>query len=459
MPLKFIKSSAVFIASAFVLFLISCAESKNGDDALTYLLRFGQTRTNSGTLNWTRIRGGPGNDVLTSLAVDKNGYAYSAGVSSVAFDGQSVTGAGQNLFFVKHSPAGAWQWTRFKGGLSSVTHAVVALDSSGNIFIAGGVAGSIDGAAFGGGASDMFLMKFDINGIWQWTKLRGSIGDESAYSIAIDGSDVYVAGTAGNSFDGQTFLGGPSDAFVVKYDTSGSWQWTRLIGGPGADEARGICIVRQQFTSSAGLYAAGYTNLAFAGTSHHGGANDAFIYPLTVTGIMGSPSLIGGSGDDRVTGIAGDNSGSVYVCGYTSGAINGEAHSGGTNDAFVVKSSGGIAAWTRLKGNGGDTRANGICYDGQMSIYVTGITDVDIDTLICRGGTDALAMMYSSSGTLGWIRLRGNIGNEVGIACGYYQAPYMSIAASSLYISGYTDGSFDGQTVFGFNDAFICSFF
>lgn len=57
--------------------------------------------------------------------------------------------------------------------------------------------------------------------------------------VAVDTSGgVYVTGTVSRALDGQTFTGTPAsttDIVLLKYNTSGNWQWTRLKGSPLTD--------------------------------------------------------------------------------------------------------------------------------------------------------------------------------------------------------------------------------
>ena len=61
------------------------------------------------------------------------------------------------------------QWTWQRGTLSCYQSRGIALDSEGNAFLTGHTHGSLDGQSYAG-STDIFLMKFDASGAWQWAQ-------------------------------------------------------------------------------------------------------------------------------------------------------------------------------------------------------------------------------------------------------------------------------------------------
>ena len=114
-------------------------------------------------------------------------------------------------------------WTK-QLGTSSVDSATgVATDSSGNVYVTGWTGGGLDGNTSAGG-SDLFVVKYNSSGTKQWTKQLGTSSYESAYGVATDSSgNVYVTGYTGGGLDGNTSAGS-ADLFVVKYDSNGNKQ-------------------------------------------------------------------------------------------------------------------------------------------------------------------------------------------------------------------------------------------
>ena len=66
------------------------------------------------------------------------------------------------------------------------------------------------------------MIKYNPSGSQQWTKQLGTSNHDYGRGIATDSSgNVYVAGETSSGLDGNTSAGG-FDLFVVKYDSDGN---------------------------------------------------------------------------------------------------------------------------------------------------------------------------------------------------------------------------------------------
>ena len=82
--------------------------------------------------------------------------------------------------------------------------------------------GDLDGTNAGG--VDLVIVKYNSSGTKQWTKQLGTSSSDYAYGIATDSSDnIFVAGDTTGGLDGNTSAGS-NDIFVVKYNSSGTKQ-------------------------------------------------------------------------------------------------------------------------------------------------------------------------------------------------------------------------------------------
>lgn len=193
---------------------------------------------------------------------------------------------------------------------------------------------------FTGGSTDAFVAKFVQTGnssdpldLEYGTFIGGSYS-EHAYGIAVDGSgNSYIAGGT-DSFDFPTSsnglqrtLMGTYDAFMVKLDAKGIIQYGTYLGGNegtgGGSEEIGLDIA---VDASGKAYVAGRTSASNFPTknafdSTHNGGNDAFFVVLNPT-LIGENSLLystylGGSLGERGVSLAVDASGNAYVFGRT----------------------------------------------------------------------------------------------------------------------------------------------
>jgi hypothetical protein len=184
-----------------------------------------------------------------------------------------------------------------------------------------------------GGGEDGFVSKFNstMTSILQSTYLGGS-GEDSIASVAIDFSgNVYVAGsTTSSNFPGTAGGALPSyhqagDAFVAKLDSALTLLiQSTYLGGSGGDGATSIAL-----DGAGNVFVAGSTNsVDFPGTNVSGtkggaqpslkGGEDGFVSKLNpaLTSLIQS-TYLGGTEDDVATSMAIDILGNVYVAGYT----------------------------------------------------------------------------------------------------------------------------------------------
>jgi hypothetical protein len=105
-------------------------------------------------------------------------------------------------------------WVRQMGTTANDYSNSVAVDGLGNVYISGYTNGSLGGP--NAGYEDAFLAKYDSSGSLLWTRQMGTTAWDGSYSVAVDGlGNAYISGYTGGS------LGGPSagyrDAFLAKY--------------------------------------------------------------------------------------------------------------------------------------------------------------------------------------------------------------------------------------------------
>jgi hypothetical protein len=225
--------------------------------------------------DWLTQFGGPtsSTDDWRGVVADEQGNCYVVGWSDAALPGQSNAG-NIDILVRKYDSAGAELWTRQFGSPYDDNGYGIAVDASG-VYVTGFVAAALPGQTSPGGA-DAFLRKYDLDGTVLWTREFGTSSTDRGYGVAADSSGVYVTGYTGGTFAGQTSAGG-NDVFLSKYDANGIALWTRQFGSSASDTAYGVSA------DSSGVYVTGYTSGTLPGQSTSGG-DDVFVQKYDSSG-------------------------------------------------------------------------------------------------------------------------------------------------------------------------------
>jgi hypothetical protein len=293
------------------------------------------------TLVYSTYLGGNASDNGNGIAVDAGGNAYVVGdTTSINFPASGMqrgNHGGQDAFVAKLSADGSrLLYSTYLGGGNDDRGAGIAVDGSGSAYVTGSTY-SADfpvASAFqsrNGGGQDAFIARLsaDGNSLVFSTYLGGTGGiaayPEAGQGIALDSQgSAYVTGmTSSANFPllnaVQTSLHGSTDAFVAKVSASGGLVYSTYLGGSSMDVGNAIAV-----DASGGAYVVGYsysTDLpvtASALQASNAGDCDAFLAKLSAAGgSLAYLSYLGGSSSDTATAVALDNSGNVYVAGWT----------------------------------------------------------------------------------------------------------------------------------------------
>lgn len=258
------------------------------------------------------------------IIVDAAGNVFLTGSfrNSLLLESSSFTAAGSDdVFVARYDAAGQLQWATTFGGSGSDSGNSVGLDASGNLYVAGDFSGTV---AFGAnplttaGSSDIFLAQLSAaDGSVQWARSLGGPGYDAGARVAVDAAgNAYVTGCFSSSarFGGTvlTRVGG-TDAFLAKFDVTGSFRWVRQMGGAGDDFGRAIAVdlngnivVAGEFTGQLSIGASSFVGL---------GGREAFTVKFLPTGALLWGTTSGSSGNDRALGVSVDVAGNVYTMG------------------------------------------------------------------------------------------------------------------------------------------------
>jgi len=394
--------------------VIASSSSSSSSSQLYFAVTFGGTNNNQGE----------------SIAVDSSGNIYITGYfyETVDFGGGNVTSAGSaDIFVLKLNSSGTFQWVNTYGGTSFDFGRGIAVDSSGNIYITGYFYETVDfgaGNVTSAGGSDIFVLKLNSSATFQWVSTFGSTSIDVGEDITVDSSgNSYITGYFEGTVDfgaGNVTSAGSADIFVLKLNSSGTFQWVNTYGGSAFDVGMDITV-----DSSGNSYITGY----FEGTVDFGagnvtsaGAADIFILKLNSSGTFQWVNIFGGTSTDVGQGIAVDSSGNSYITGYFQGTVDfggGNVTSAGSDDIFVLKlNSSGTFQWVSTFGGTSIDDGEDIAVDSSGNSYITGWFRETVDfgggNVTSAGGADIIVLKLNSSGTFQWVNTYGGTSGDVG---------------------------------------------
>lgn len=393
-----------------------------GDPNPTQVTAFGQDvfiakYAPGGGLAWVRQVKSQ-NGLGTAIGADAVGNCYVLGyftLTVIFADGQpeevTLNAAASDLFLAKYDADGNFVWAKQASGTFGEDGYAIAVDAAGNSYVTGRYGSNpstfgagepnetaLAGLPISGGVNngfDVFIAKYDTNGLLQWAKSAGGATSSRGTGIGIDASgNSYVVGrftstaTFGPGEANQTTLvgplGGSDEIFVAKFGPNGNLAWVR--GGQGqAEHDQGNAIAVDEAGNS---YATGtYRGIPPFGGQHNqtqideGGAADIFVVKHDTNGNQQWVKMAVGSGNEVSLGIALDPGGNPHVTGsafvlvFGAGEANETTLFGaGQNDTFLAKyaAADGLLQWARFDGSTGDDWGQGLAIDAEGGIRMVG---------------------------------------------------------------------------------------
>lgn len=422
------------------------------------------------TFTWAKSARGNKSDEILSTTTDANGNTYAVGyyTDTVIFGLDTLRSFGiqyeADVFIAKYDANGNVLWARAAGGYYGDRATGVAIDASGNPYIVGTFNSRIQ---FGtttltGSGADMFVAKYNTNGVFQWAVNGGGSNNDVGSGIGIDASgNIYATGYYLNSATfGSTSLtsNGNGDGYLVKLNSSGTVVWARTIGGTVFDAATALVVDRNNDITVTGYFCANAPSMTGPYNLKSSGVYDAFIVKFDPNGTVVWNTSIGGNESEIPSAIKSDYNNNLIVLGNYNGSLvsSGISYSNlGNSDIFMAKyNSFGSRSWLIRAGGSGSDLANGLYVDSAGNSYLTG----SYNGLSSFGGTtvssstqNSFVSVYDANGNIRWVN-RGtatvtNTGRAISGANGnvYFGGSFngnMAFGANSLVASNNT-GAFD----------------
>ena len=284
----------------------------------------------------------------------------------------------------------------------------------------------------------------------QFTKLNGGpSGTLNSKGLTYSGNYYYLSLTTDVTVDGLSKIG-TLDFIFSKFDLAGNRLWTINKGLSGLIVKP---IGRHGIDSQGNLYVTGYTSGNLCGTGLVG-TNDLFVFKISTEGSFIYCKSLGVAGGSIVAyNIVLDSSDNIYITGTSNAAFGGNTLTG-LLDIFLVKlDSNGNHLWTKQFGAvNAQTYPYGINVDSSGNVYLAGHCWGSLFGYAEIGTYDAFVSKFDPSGNL----LKSYSTGAAGVGTAFRDV--VLDANGNVYTFGYTEGSINGNTLSGTNDALILKF-
>jgi len=316
------------------------------------------------------------------------------------------------------------------GGLSyDQGKSVIATNDGGFALI--GSTGSM-----GAGNSDVYLVKVDSGGVYQWSKTYGGMHTEQGNSIQETSDLGFIIAGYSNSYGSGSY-----DFYLIRTDSIGDTLWTKTFGGTELDMAHNVIQTRD-----GGFAIVGETY------SYGAGGNDVFLVKTDSMGDSLWTKTFGGINDDYGRALQETSDTGLIIVGGTNSYGNGKL------DAYAIKTdANGDTTWTSAIGYTQDEYALDVVQGNDLNYVIIGSTES-----IGNGGSDMYLFKLDTNGVVKWDKSVGGTENDGGrsiskdlgngYACLSYSKSWGFVGTLDLLVQ-FTDGDgvYVGQITYGQN--------
>jgi hypothetical protein len=386
-----------------------------------------------GALAWLEPLGTPALDVVGGLAKDKAGYMY---LSTTAQD--TANASLSAAYLSKLDIDGTTVWKTMLSGTQSVPHTAhaVAVDGYGGIYM--GICVPDISAT---------LVKYNDCGTEAWRLALGPCSANTKVSLAAAEDFVLVAWKAVNG-----------TSWLQRFARNGTILMNRnLLLNPN-DEPTSIAAYMSNTTWQGG-YVAGRVTATLNSQPSIGGVSDIFILRFNTTGAALWTRVVGTSKEDDVRGVVADKAGSAYVAGTvgrdttsTPAAMTflSSSTAGGTDAVLLKYLPTGSLSWYKMLATASDDVAQAVDLDDRGNVYVAGYTNGSLDSEWFLGKNDLFVTKYSPGGARHWTRMARIQTVQTGVG--------LSAAGTGVHVAGSTYSQVAGQPPAGFADVFMAKY-
>jgi hypothetical protein len=329
----------------------------------------------------------------------------------------------------------------------------VAIADNGEVYVAGyfdgethvGTAGKFKSA--GDQTADAYVVKLGADGKIAWARVFGAARDDAANGVAIKGNNIVVVGNYLDAIKHGEFskkANGSDDMFIAALDASGEPQWLWTAGGIDSDGANAVVAA----PDGGWLVGGSFSDVVTFGSENlkAKGGTDAMLIKLAASGDLEWIKHFGGRYNDKISHLAVDGQGNVYVQGVfrDTAEWGGPPMTAAGSDPDVVLAKydlNGDHVWSKSFGNPFAEFAGGLTVDRAGYVTMVGSFDRTVsfgegDEHKSMGESDVYIARFTSSGKFQWARTYG--ADRIDAASGV-----AADAAGNTVTTGWFEGMID----------------
>ncbi len=326
-----------------------------------------------GEEDWQKNIGGSGADILYSIHNTSDGGFILAGTSDspVCEQKKDSCRGREDIWVIKLNAKGNEEWQHTIGGPGQDLVKTIAQTADGGYIIGGSSSSDISQKILAGGSDkfgksekslgnlDFWIIKLDEKGNIKWQKTLGGQYADQLESLQQTKDGGYIVGGYSNShgsYDKAFDSYGEGDYWIVKLDADGEMQWQKVLGGEEDDHIAAVIELK-----NGGYVAAGNSASATSGNKSKSNkkGTDFWVVRMDEKGNIEWQETYNTGQVDILTSIVEGNDGSLLIGGFAQSEIIGDTKKktdkAEINDYIALKvSADGKELWKQVVGSKGE---------------------------------------------------------------------------------------------------------
>lgn len=372
------------------------------------LLALGQLKAqtaNQPEILWKKNLGSQGAEGFYSSILSSNNKIVSIGYSLQTGGDVTQNYGASDVWVVKTNLNGNIEWQKSYGGSQAdIGRKIIETQDGGFLIVADTYSADGD-VSENKGASDIWVIKINAQGDIQWQRAYGGSQDDKATGIT-ESADGYLIVGYTRSQDGNISENkGNYDAWFFKIDKTGHLLWEKTFGGSKIDAAFDCTTINNTG------YAIALESISDDGDIQNPiGSYDVWILKLNESGNIIFRKNFGGSKADNARHLSKTQDGGFILAGFSHSIFSGNHNNGHSDFWFMKITEDGSVQWQKTYGGSDAEYAYSIKETSNGEFFIVGNSNSnDGDIPSNKGGRDSFVAKLNKNGEIIW---KQNYGGE-----------------------------------------------